>query len=109
MSLPQMQTVPFTTRRPPPKVGGRQAAPAPYLVATDLRCTPLNPADSATHKLMREQLDRQVRVLETYTAATADIADGDLLVVDGRDYPVRRAERWDWRRTIFLRLLVEDL
>jgi hypothetical protein len=78
------------------------------LVAGDLRCAPLDPADGATTKLLREQLERQVRIFETYTP-DLDIVDGDTLTVDGREYPVRRVERWRWRTSWYLRLLVEDL
>lgn len=107
-SFDRQRTVPFTTRRPPARVGGRQGAPVDHLTSATLRCTPLDPADADTTRRAREQLGRDVDLRETYTAAF-DIIAGDVLVVAGREYPIYRAESWDWRGTPYLRLLVEAL
>jgi hypothetical protein len=107
-SFTRSLTTAFTTKRPPAKVAGRQGAAEPHLVADDLRCAPLDPANSATTKTMRELLDRKVWILETYTT-DLDIAEGDTLTAGGRDYPIRRVERWAWRGATYLRLLLEEL
>jgi hypothetical protein len=107
-SFTRLLTIPFTTLRPPPKVNKQQGESVPHLVAETLRCAPLDPVDADTARHMREQLGRAMRLLETYTPEL-DIADGDVLEANSRAYPVRRVERWDWRGTTFLRLLLEEL
>lgn len=102
------RTIAYTTKRRPAKVAGRQDAPVPYLVSDSLRCTPLDPADTDMQRRMREQLERAVTILEAYTD-DRDIADGDVLSVTGQDYPIRRVERWVWRGTVYLRLLLEEV
>ena len=103
-------TIPFSTKRFPAKVAGRQGEAVPHLVADGLYCAPLDPAENNTVQLVqRPELDRQVDILETYTPEL-DILEGDLLVVDGVEYPIRRMQRWHWRGSeVFLRLIVERL
>lgn len=103
-------TVPFTTKRPPAKVAGKQGPAVAHLVDPAQRCAPLDPAENNTVQLVRRaELDRQVDILETYTPEL-DILDGDLLVVDNVEHPIRRVQRWTWRGSeVFLRLIVERL
>lgn len=107
-SFDRQRTTPFTTKRPATKVAGKQGAPVAHLVGEDLRCTPLDPVSSESTRREREQLGRKAPLLETY-APNLDIAEGDVLVVGGRDYPIWRVEAWDWHGTPYLRLLVEGL
>ena len=101
-------TTPFTTLRPPPKSGGKQGAPVPYLVDATLRCTPPDPAvDEVTTRTLVEQLGRDVRLLQCFVT-DLDVAEGDVLIARGMAYPVRRSDRWDWRGTLYRRLIVED-
>ncbi len=105
-------TVQASTKRSPALTGrGRKKTPEPYL--DDIRVTPLDPAETQqareTAFRLRQVLDSAMEFLETYTEATNDIVEGDVLVVEGTDYPVRDVATWKWRTTVYLRLLVEDV
>jgi hypothetical protein len=110
-SFRRIATVPFTTKRPPASVAGKRAVPAPYLTSATLRCTPLEPADPGGKGEILERLitESTVQLLETYADGALDMRLGDILVVDGRDYPIRGVGAWAWRGSRFHALIVEDL
>lgn len=75
---------------------------------TGLKCLPLMPVDAETRN--RPELQTFHEVKETYLESGLDIDEGDMLVIDGVDYPVRAVEDWPWRGgETYLRLIVEQL
>ncbi len=48
-------------------------------------------------------------LLQVYVEGSPDLREGDMLVVNDRDYPIRSCAEWDWRGSRFLHLVVEDI
>lgn len=80
----------------------------PEVYLTGLRCTPLDPiADSVLDEIT---LQTPYRAVQTYVQGDSlDIKKGDVLVVSNVDYPIRFVSPWEWRKTKFVRLVLEDL
>ena len=87
-------------------VDGKRGVPAVH-VAT-LACTPLDPLGGDEGIRLREVLETPHELLQTFVAGETDVREGDVLVVDGKDYPVRVVANWAGRVT-HKRLAVEDL
>lgn len=86
--------------------GGKSAGFAAKL--SDVRCLPLMPVDAETRS--RPELATFHELKETFVESGLDIAEGDLLVLGGVEYPVRAVEEWPWSDgSTFLRVLVEQL
>lgn len=85
-------------------VAGKQGPPAPHLA--DVRCTPLDPLDAD----IRERLGLQTpHTLRQCLTESSDIQHGDVLVVGGREYPIKAVEAWTWRGGTYRLLVVEEL
>lgn len=102
-----MATELVDTKRLPPLVGGKRGEPELHLTA--VQCTPLDPVSEQTINRLRLQTPHTVR--ECYMEGTVDVIKGDVLVLDGRDYPVREVEsrRWPGDNTHYLHVVVEAL
>lgn len=88
-------------------VSGQRGEPVMHIAS--LRCTPLDPVSSDLAQ--RVGLDSPYELLQTMTEET-DVREGDVLVVDGVDYPIRAVGDWTWRVTgasAFCALVLEDL
>ena len=98
-------TVEASTKRSPALVSGKRGTPATYLAS--IRVTPLDPVDPE----MRERLALNTphELLQTFVDGDWDIAEGDVLVVAGAEYPVRSAAEWLWRGSMFVHLVLEEL
>ncbi len=94
-----------STRRPPPLSGGKRGAPLPYL--DDIWITPLDPVDPETRQRLALQTPHEL--LQTFADGGLDIVEGDVLVVDGAEYPVRSAAEWLWRNSQYVHLIIEEL
>lgn len=100
-----MATVEASTKRPPAITGGKGGAMVEHIPA--LRCTPLDPVTAEIAQ--RFALGTPLELLQTFTL-DADVREGDVLVVDDREYPIKAVADWRWDRfTITRHLILEDL
>ena len=86
---------------------GQRGEPVTHIAA--MKCTPLDPVSS--EQALRVGLESPYELLQTLTEET-DVREGDVLVVDGVDYPIRAVGDWLWRVTgasAFCVLVLEDL
>jgi len=59
-----------------------------------LKCLPLDPVDPEIAQGIENLSFREI--LTTAVEGGLDIAEGDILVVDSIEYPVRAVEEWTW-------------
>jgi hypothetical protein len=85
-----MQTQTASTKRSPAAVGNVIGAPVEYL--TGLSVLPLMPVTDDIVKRYSLESPRQAFV--TYVLGTIDILEGDILVIDAVEHPVRAASAW---------------
>lgn len=104
-SFRRLASVTAATKRPPALAGGKRGAPETYL--TNLRCTPLDPVDAELRQ--RLALDAAHELLKTLVDDAADVRPGDVLIVAGREYPVKSVADWTWRTSTYRVLVLEDL
>lgn len=104
-SFRRMASVTATTKRPPAVAGGKRGAPVAHLAA--LACTPLDPLDPE----LRERVGTRapVEALQTLVDDAADVAEGDVLIVAGVEYPVRAVADWAWRASTYRVLVLEQV
>lgn len=108
-SFQRFMTVSASTKRPPVMSAGKRGAPAIHLA--ELSITPLDPTDGVTREEVfrrRPELQGAIRLLATCTDAS-DVWEGDVLTVDGIDYPIRLVNRWTWRGSVYLHVIIEEL
>lgn len=108
-SFSRMAVVTASTKRPPSLSGSKRGVPVTYLPF--FRCLPL---DTAEQQRVRELaarlgmgLDAPLDILQTMVDGAEDIKEGDVLVVDTKEYPIRAVDDWYWRGSKYLVLLVE--
>jgi hypothetical protein len=101
-------TVTASTKRSPDVASGRVGAAVEYL--TYLSCTPFYPVDAELMQRIPRLAGRQ-ELLSVFVDASADVVEGDLLVIAGTEYPIRAVEDWTWPPTalVFRLLVVEEL
>jgi hypothetical protein len=98
-------TVAASTRRPPTVSGGKRGA---AVVCLDgIVITPLDPVDPETRQRLALQTPHEL--LQCFADGGLDVVEGDVLVVDGAEYPVRSAAEWLWRGSQYVHLIVEEL
>ena len=100
-----MATKSASTKRLPAVSGGQGGAPQLYLV--DVPCLPLDPVDDVVRA--RVASDAAHTVLETTIEGMYDVCRGDVLVYDGREYPIRECERRQWQDEYTLAVRVEEM
>lgn len=111
-SFRRMASVTASTRRSPP-VGpdGQRGGPVPYLA--EIMVTPIDPADSQRARdlafRLQQETNRMFEILQTFTEATNDVREGDVLVTAKKHYAVRGVAEWTWRNREFLHLLLEEV
>ncbi len=88
--LRRMMTVRASTKRFPAMDAGKRGAAAAHLAS--LVVCPLDPVGSEAQRW--ETLDIPVDARQTFTQK-CDVIAGDVLVVDGVDYPVHLVRDWD--------------
>lgn len=108
-SFERLAVVRASTKRPPVLSGGRRGAPVPRLPL--IMCLPLDTAEQQRVRDLAARLgmalDAPLDVLQTMVDGSTDIIEGDVLVVDLKEYPIRAIDDWYWRGSKFLVLLVE--
>jgi hypothetical protein len=106
-SVARLATVTASTKRSPGVSGGKRGTPA--LNIASLKCTPLDPVQAET--AFRAGLESPFGLLGTFVDADLDIIQGDILVVDEIEYPIKALEKWGWRRgeSNFFYLILEAL
>jgi len=109
MSMTRFLTVTASTKRAPVIAGGKRGAATANV--TSLKCTPLDPVDSALSSDLRQRLALNTphELLQTFVEANLDIERGDILVVGSDEYPIRSCSEWVWRGSVYRHLVVEDL
>jgi hypothetical protein len=74
---------------------------------TVLHCTPLDPVNAELAERAGTLAPHTLR--QTFVDGGVDVVAGDVLVVEGAEYPVRSAAVWTWRNTSYKHLVVEVL
>lgn len=98
-------TITASTKRSPAASGGKRGVPTTFIAT--LQCAPLDPVDPETRQ--RLAINTPHELLQTFVDAGLDILEGDILVVDSVDYPIRSAAQWSWRGSEFVHLIIEEL
>lgn len=107
-SFTRQTTITASTLRNPATAGSKRGAPAPHLA--ELQITPLDPLGEMAPELKQRISPQSTphELHQTFTEAE-DIREGDVLVIAGKEYPIRAVDDWAWRRITYRRLIVEDL
>lgn len=100
-SRDRIRNVQASTLRPPSVSGGKRGEPVAHL--STVCCSRLFPISSEDAR--RAGLETPLRMFQTHVDSLTDILPGDVLVVDGKQYPVRWHEVWQMGR----KLIVEEL
>lgn len=100
----RLLTVTASTKRTPIMVSGVRGVPV--LLLEDIRCTPLDPIDPEVRQSL--MLESPHELLQTFIDGSLDVREGDILVVDNREYPIRACGDWTWRGSKFFQLFIED-
>lgn len=104
MSFSDMATVSASTKRAA-IVSGKRGTPSVNVAALD--CLPLDPVSPELRQTM--ELETPHELLQTFVEGDYDIKEGDLLVVDAVEYPIKSCAEWTWRDTTQFHLILEDL
>lgn len=106
-SLEALATVTASTKRAA-IASGKRGTPTTHLEY--LAITPLDPVEPELQN--RLHLDTPHELLQCFAPGDSDVKEGDVLVVDDVEYPVRRAAYWASGTRSggeFTHLVVEDL
>ncbi len=93
------------TKRPPDVTDGRRAEPETFL--TNVPCSNLFPVEAEVAQLLPNKSPKEL--LQTFVPGTYDVKEGDTLVFDSRDYPIRAAAEWALNTKSVTHLILEDL
>lgn len=98
-----------STKRSPAIVNGKRGAAATHL--TNLSIWPLRPVSPDMAERVGTNAPHELRVTSlTTNDAPPDIREGDILVVDGVEYPVKTVASWLWRLSSYrTEIIVEEL
>ena len=105
LSFLDMATVTASIKRSPAPVSGNRGAPAEVIAS--IVCTPLDPIDGELR--IRLALDTPYELLQTFFETTETIIEGDILVVDTNEYPIRSVEDWPRGSVVTYHCVLEDL
>lgn len=109
MSAKDLATKTASTKREPAVSGSTVGAPATHLASL-----PVTPFQSASAELANEASigdPREAKVCHAFTAVSGDLYDvreGDVLVVDGTEYPIRSVAEFNRGDDSYLRIIVEE-
>lgn len=103
-SFQRMASVTASTKRAT-LTGGKRSSPTSHL--NNLKIFPLDPVDPELRQ--RLALDTPHELLQTFVEGAPDIVEGDVLTVDGEDYPIRSVGDWKFGNDTFRALVVEQL
>lgn len=103
-SFARMATVTASTKRVGAIVDGLEPVPTTHIAS--LSCLPLDPVTPDIAQGIEGLSFHEI--LQTYVDGGLDIQEGDLLVVDNAEYPIRSVADWTWRGSDFRTLFLED-
>lgn len=91
-----LATKTLDVKRPPAMSGGKRGQPVAVDGLAALPCLPLAPVQPARAQelIARWKFPAAVVLLETWVAGKHDIRHGDVVVLDGGEYPVRAVAAW---------------
>ena len=102
-----MATDTATVKRPPALVAGKRGAPV-AVENLSLAILPLMPLDAQVRASI--PLDTPHQLYVTYTeGSNINLTEGDLLVVDSVEYPIRRIAKWPYDDFSYYEIIVEVL
>jgi len=104
-SFDKMATITASTKRSGGIVDGKETAYTENIAS--LKCLPLDPV-SPDMILGIEGLGWR-ETLQTTTEGDLDIIEGDLLIVDSDEYPIRAVAEWSWCGSEFKTIYIEDI
>lgn len=110
-SFRRIANVTASTKRPPAMDSqGQRGDPEPHL--SEVKVTPLDPAETQVARdlafRLQQENNRVYTLLQSFTELSNDVLEGDVLVVAGREYPVRMVGVWTWRKSEYLHLVLEE-
>lgn len=106
LAFKRLATVTANIKRAAVSGAGVSSGFANHLIG--IQCLPLMSVDPEVRN--RPELQAFHEVKETYIGQGFDIDEGDRLVIDQTEYPIRAVEEIPWRnRETYLRLIVEEL
>jgi hypothetical protein len=94
-----------STKRAPVISGGRRGAAVTHL--TGIHISPLDPVTAEI--ALRVATKAPHELLQCFVEGAADVREGDVLVVDGQEYPIRSCADWEWRKSKYLHLVLENI
>lgn len=101
-----MATDTATVKRPPVIVNGKRGAPV-VEEGVELAIFPLMPLDPQVRASI--PLDTPIILLQTFTEGSSiDLQEGDLLIVDSVEYPIRRIGKWPYGDLYYYDIIVEE-
>jgi hypothetical protein len=104
-SFDRLATKTASTKRAPAPTATKHVG-APTTKLTGLKCLPLDPNLSDS---VREAVSGAPYVpLQTMIHGDYDILEGDILVVDTVEYPIRVVRRFDWLDSEYRVIVVEE-
>lgn len=86
-------------------VNGMRGTPTTYLASVSI--SPLDPVSSEI--AMRVAGKAPHELLQTFVEGAVDVREGDVLVVDGKEYPIRSCAEWKWHNSEYRHLVLEDI
>lgn len=105
MSVIRLMPNLVATKRPPAVTDGKRADPITYL--TNVKCSNLFPVEAEVAQLLPNRSPKEL--LQCFVPGTEDVLEGDILVFDSREYPIRAAAEWSLRTRAVTHLILEDL
>ena len=107
-SFSKLATVSCSTKRATISGSGvNQKRGAQSTNLSGLLCLPLDPVDPELRERLRIETPHELR--QTFIKGDPDILEGDTLVVNSVDYPIKSVAEWVWQDDEFLHLIVEHL
>lgn len=91
--------------------GGKAGVSEAYL--TGVRIIPPSPISTPMSARLDVTLTSPIlkepyELLQTFAEGHPDVVKGDILVINGKDYPVSFVEDWSFRNDIRLRIMLEN-
>lgn len=101
----RMATKTGSIKRPPELDGDFKRGEAESVAGT-FSCFPVDPLGAELATSVPFEKPEQAR--QTFVNNDVDIREGDILVVDGREYPVKYVDDYVWRSTVYRHVFLVD-
>lgn len=107
-SFQAMATVTASTKRPATISAAGKRAESPATVISSLKCFPLDPVSQRdAETIRRKYTNAPIDLRVTYCELGLDIQDGDILIVNTKEYPIQSVSEYEWFGSTFQKLIVE--